>query len=100
MAFCETSQGKEVRVVGSKYPKFTKKDIEKARKRMQSLKSKQKLPKSKKITPSQAAGSFAAKLQKKVDSYNKRAAKSYGMYAQACAKQGKKLGEPVDILNL
>jgi len=40
------------------------------------------------------------KLQRTVDQINKRTQRNFAIYAKACAEQGKKLGEPIDILSL
>lgn len=43
---------------------------------------------------------FGELLQKKVDQINSRTQKNFVMYAKACAEQGKKVGEPIDIMSL
>ena len=76
-------------VAGKTKRQFSQADIAKARKR---IGRKPKQPK--KVL------SFAEKLQKTVEKNNKRAIENYSMYATACVKQGKKVGEPINIFDL
>jgi hypothetical protein len=43
---------------------------------------------------------FGEMLQKKVDQINRKTQRNFAMYAEACAVQGKKVGEPIDIMSL
>jgi len=43
---------------------------------------------------------FGQKLQRTVNQINKRTQRNFQIYAKACAEQGKKVGEPIDILSL
>lgn len=43
---------------------------------------------------------FGELLQKKVDQINRKTQKNFALYAEACAAQGKKVGEPIDIMSL
>jgi hypothetical protein len=43
---------------------------------------------------------FGEKLQQKVNEINRRQEKNLQLYAEACKKQGVKLGEPIDIMKL
>lgn len=40
------------------------------------------------------------KLQRTVDKINRNTQKNFDIYAKACAEQGKKVGEPIDIMSL
>lgn len=44
--------------------------------------------------------SFADKLKKKVEMLNKRQQDNFEMYAEECKRQGKKVGEPIDIMEM
>jgi hypothetical protein len=43
---------------------------------------------------------FGDLLQRKVDQINRKTQANFVMYAKACAVQGKKVGEPIDIMSL
>lgn len=43
---------------------------------------------------------FGETLQKKVDQINRRTQQNFALYSKACAEQGKKVGEPIDIMSL
>lgn len=44
--------------------------------------------------------SFGALLQKKVDQYNKKAAENMALFLTEQKRQGKKAGEPIDIMEM
>jgi hypothetical protein len=41
---------------------------------------------------------FGEKLEKTVKKHNKRQAENFQMYAEECRRQGKQVGEPVDLM--
>jgi hypothetical protein len=43
---------------------------------------------------------FSEKLQKKVKKLNERQNKNFEMYAAECRRQGKKVGEPIDLMSM
>lgn len=44
--------------------------------------------------------SFGETLQKRIDQINRKREKDLALYAEACRRQGVKVGEPVDIMAL
>jgi len=43
---------------------------------------------------------LAEAIQRKIEQQNRKAVKNFELYAKACLSQGKKVGEPIDILSL
>jgi hypothetical protein len=43
---------------------------------------------------------FGAKIQRTVDQYNKRAAENMALFLAEQKRQGKKAGEPIDIMGM
>ena len=43
---------------------------------------------------------LADRLQKAVDKHNERVKKNFELYAQECRKQGKQVGQSIDIMEM
>jgi hypothetical protein len=43
---------------------------------------------------------FGEKIQKTIQKMNKQSEENFNLYAKACVKSGKKIGEPIDIMDL
>jgi len=43
---------------------------------------------------------FSQRLEKQVEKMNKRSEENFSLYAREAQKQGKKIGEPIDLMEM